>query len=78
VLALRRREGEKVMIGDNIHVTVLEIAHGQVLLGFDAPAGVAVHRLEVYRRVKLGLEPLRRTPRAVEPEDDEYDGGSIS
>jgi carbon storage regulator len=79
MLVLRRRESEKIMIGDEVSITVLGIEGATVKLGIEAPSGVDVHRFEVYRRVKLGLEPLRRgTTRAVEPEDDEFDGGSIS
>jgi len=79
VLVLTRRLGEKVMVGDDVCVTVLEYSGGKVKLGFEAPSGVDVHRFEVYRRVKLGLEPRRRgAPPIVEPADDEYDGGSIS
>ena len=83
MLVLRRRESEKVMIGDDVSITVIAIDGGTVKLGIEAPSSVGVHRFEVYRRVKLGLEPHRRAlaagaDREDEPADDEFDGGSIS
>ena len=39
-------------IGDEVSVTVLGVKGGQVRLGFTAPPNVAVHREEVYERIK--------------------------
>jgi carbon storage regulator len=39
-------------IGDEVTVTVLGVKGGQVRLGFAAPSNVAVHREEVYERIK--------------------------
>ena len=39
MLVLSRKVGERVVIGDNIVVTVLEVKGRQVRLGFEAPAG---------------------------------------
>jgi carbon storage regulator len=52
VLILTRRVGESVKIGDAVTVTVLGVKGGQVRLGFSAPPNVAVHREEVYERIK--------------------------
>ena len=52
MLILTRRPGESVKIGDDITVTVLGIKGNQLRLGFTAPAHVAVHREEVYRRIQ--------------------------
>jgi carbon storage regulator len=52
VLILTRRLGESVKIGDEVTVTVLGVKGGQVRLGFTAPPDVAVHREEVYERIK--------------------------
>jgi carbon storage regulator len=71
-LVLARRVGEKIMIGDDIEVYVHGFGGNQVKLGITAPPGVAVHRFEVYRRVQLGLEPLRgRGRRAVDGDDED-------
>jgi carbon storage regulator len=52
MLILSRRPGESVKIGDDVTVTVLSVNGGQVRLGFTAPPNVAVHREEVYERIK--------------------------
>ena len=46
MLVTRRREGEALLIGDNIEVLVLEIGQGRVKLGVSAPADVPVERKE--------------------------------
>lgn len=53
MLILSRRPGESVMIGDDVTVTVLAIKGNQVRLGFAAPQDVAVHREEVYERIRV-------------------------
>ena len=47
MLVLSRRPDETVIIGGNIIVTVVEIRHGSVRLGFTAPREVTIHRGEV-------------------------------
>lgn len=53
MLILTRRLNETVMIGDDTTVTVLGVKGGQVRLGINAPKDVAVHREEVFERIKL-------------------------
>jgi carbon storage regulator len=52
MLILTRRAGEAVMVGDEVKVVVLGAWGSQVRLGIDAPRTVAVHREEIYERVK--------------------------
>lgn len=52
MLILTRKTGEKVMIGDNVELTVLGIKGNQVRVGVDAPKDIAVHREEVYLRIQ--------------------------
>ncbi|MHB8811892.1 MAG: carbon storage regulator CsrA [Steroidobacteraceae bacterium] len=52
MLILTRRVGESVMIGDEVTITVLGVKGNQVRLGFNAPRTVAVHREEIYQRIK--------------------------
>jgi len=52
MLILSRRVGETVMIGDYATVTVLGVKGQQVRVGINAPKSVAVHREEIYERIK--------------------------
>ncbi|MCX7982222.1 MAG: carbon storage regulator CsrA [Syntrophales bacterium] len=52
MLVLTRRLGEKVMIGDEISVTIMEIKGNQVKIGIEAPRHIAIHREEVYLMIK--------------------------
>ena len=52
MLILTRRVGERLMIGDEIQVTVLGVKGNQVRLGVQAPPNVSVHREEIYERVQ--------------------------
>lgn len=52
MLILTRRPGERIMIGDNISVTVLSIKGCQARLGIEAPKDVKVHREEIFDQIK--------------------------
>ena len=52
MLILTRRSGESIVIGDNVTVSVLSIQGNQIRLGIDAPRNVAVHREEIYLKIK--------------------------
>jgi carbon storage regulator len=52
MLILTRRVGETVMIGDDVTVTVLGVKGNQVRVGINAPKNVAVHREEIFERIK--------------------------
>jgi len=56
MLILTRRVGERLMIGDDIHVTVLGVKGNQVRIGVHAPPNVSVHREEIYERVRAERE----------------------
>ena len=52
MLILTRRTGESIMIGDSVEVKVLGIRSGQVKIGVEAPKDMAVHREEIFNRIR--------------------------
>ena len=52
MLILTRRVGETLMIGDNISISVLGVKGNQVRIGIDAPKEIAVHREEIFKKIK--------------------------
>ncbi|MEI6457892.1 MAG: carbon storage regulator CsrA [Pseudomonadota bacterium] len=52
MLILSRRVGETLIVGDNIAITVLGMHGNQVRIGVDAPRDVAVHREEIFDRIR--------------------------
>jgi carbon storage regulator len=67
MLILTRRVGESVMIGDKVTVTVLGVKGNQVRLGVNAPRDVAVHREEIFERIKT--ESADASPGEDPPQD---------
>jgi carbon storage regulator len=54
MLVLSRKRDERIVIGDNIVITVVEVRGDKVRLGIEAPSEVPVHRQEV-------LDAMRRS-----------------
>lgn len=52
MLILTRRFGEKIVIGDNIVVTVIKGSNNKVSLGIDAPETLSIYREEIYKRLQ--------------------------
>ena len=44
-------DGVDIVIGDKIHVTVLEVKGDRIKLGFEAPKSIPIHRAEVLRQI---------------------------
>jgi carbon storage regulator len=67
MLILTRRVGEKLIIGDNVTVTVLGVKGAQVRVGIEAPRDVSVNREEIYQRILKERKGLNPVPRRESP-----------
>ncbi len=61
MLVLSRKVGEKILIGDNISVTVVRVAPGVVRLGIDAPTHLPIVREEIKDVILLSEAVAART-----------------
>lgn len=68
MLVLSRRKDERIMIGDNIVIEVVEIRGDKVRLSFIAPPEVTIHREEIYLLVQ---QERRDAGRNLNPPTDD-------
>ena len=52
MLALSRKEGESIVIGNNIEITILEVKGDEVKLGIAAPKSIPIYRKEIYTQIQ--------------------------
>ncbi len=52
MLALSRKQGESIMIGNDIEITILDIRNDQVKIGISAPKQVGIYRKEIYLQIQ--------------------------
>jgi carbon storage regulator len=71
VLTLTRREGERIAIGDEVEITVVDIGRGKVRIGIRAPRQMAIVRSEVLSRIEA--ENQRATAELAPPLKHEPD-----
>jgi carbon storage regulator len=62
MLVLSRKLGEKIYIGENICITVVDIDRGKIRLGIEAPRDVPIYRQE--------LLPLNNQQQLQQPKSD--------
>ncbi|MGG4344517.1 carbon storage regulator CsrA [Paenibacillus lautus] len=67
MLILSRNKGQKIMINDNIVLSVIEVNGDQVRIGIEAPGNVTIYREEIYEAIK------QQNQNAVEFNDDIQD-----
>jgi carbon storage regulator len=66
MLVLSRKRDERIVIGDNIVITVVEVRGDKVRLGIEAPTDVPVHRQEVLDAIRRNsIEPQPKAPPAA-------------
>ena len=65
MLVLSRKLGEKIVIGDNIVVTVVKIDRNQIRIGIEAPHEVPVYREEI--SPNRDIKAKDETPRPNQP-----------
>ncbi|MBU5349288.1 carbon storage regulator CsrA [Paenibacillus lautus] len=64
MLILSRSKGQKIIINDNIVLSVIEVSGDQVRIGLEAPSNVTIYREEIYDAIQ------RQNKEAVEINDD--------
>ena len=52
MLALSRKTGESIVIGNDVEITILEVKGNQVKVGIKAPKSVPVYRKEIYEQIQ--------------------------
>jgi carbon storage regulator len=52
MLLITRRPGEKLMVGDDVVIEVIEVSGNSVRIGIAAPKSIPVYREEIYSAVK--------------------------
>ena len=53
MLVISRKNGQKIMINDNIVITIVDARNGQCKIAIDADRDVKIYREEIYYQIKL-------------------------
>ena len=64
MLVLSRKVGEKILIGDNIAVTVVRVAQGVVRIGVEAPEEMPIVREEIKDQLKTARQDPKTAARS--------------
>ena len=66
MLRLTRRAGERIVLGDDVFIEVLEVSGQTVRLGIDAPRSVRIYREEIWLEVKRENEAAAQAASGAE------------
>jgi carbon storage regulator len=66
MLNITRRRGERIVLGDDVFVSVLEVSGQTVRLGIEAPRSVRVYREEIWLEVKKENEAAAHAAASAE------------
>ncbi len=67
MLVLSRKLGERILIGDDIAITIVKVAQGGVRIGIDAPSELAVVREELAEQLQRAEQATALEVAEVEP-----------
>lgn len=67
MLVLSRKQGESIMIGSDVCITVVEVRGDKVRLGIAAPSNVPVHRQEIFEAIFKKKTDATTEPPALNP-----------
>ena len=67
MLALSRKKGEALVVGNNIEIMILEVKGDQIKIGIKAPKEVPIYRKEVYEQIQQANKEAmaEQTPEAL-------------
>lgn len=52
MLVLTRKPSQKIIINDNIEITILEVKGDSIRIGIEAPRDITIYRHEIYEEIK--------------------------
>ena len=74
MLILSRKIDERIMIGDQIEISIVEIRGDQVKIGINAPRSVKIYRQEVYTAIQQeNIEAVKTKPETLPKLDNLID-----
>jgi carbon storage regulator len=62
MLMMTRRAGQKIVVGDDVTIEVVEVAGNTVRIGVNAPRSVPVYREEIWTAVRAENEAAAAAP----------------
>ena len=72
MLIITRKPGERIMVGDDVVLHVIEVAGGSVRIGIEAPRSVPVYREEIYAAVREENRAAAEAAKTDLPEAAEF------